>query len=229
MRQIIVGISVAAISLGSYLVGATYGHAPRAKADVVRVSEGGSTESDSEQPPARDVQVVTVQRQVVALSEELKALRNEFARKSVSAERRTDSVSRLKSGSGRDPEGIRGAEQERHARMASVEGAFLNEPRDPIWSSNMASTIRDAAKTDDTMRRVLGNVDCRSRTCRVELAEDAVGGVGQNVALFLMNLGSAAGSTVTDRVEQTNGSKTTILYVSRPADRQPQGQSLGRD
>jgi hypothetical protein len=114
-----------------------------------------------------------------------------------------------------DPEAR--AEQERKYReyMASVDAAFRKEATDPHWSSTTSSAVQTALIANSDLRPLARGVECRSRTCRVEIADDGSGKLGKILPVFAQQVGQELPSVTADRVQDASGAATMILYMSR--------------
>lgn len=114
-----------------------------------------------------------------------------------------------------DPEAR--AEQERRYRefMASVDAAFRKETTDPRWSSATSSVVQTALIADNDLRPLARGVECRSHTCRVEIADDGSGKLGKILPVFAQQVGQDLPSVITHRVEDAGGVATMVLYMSR--------------
>lgn len=183
-----------------------------------------SMHADTDAPPAPLKK--TIRGAAVELSAELAELRQEVAllklqvrsqgQKPAEQPRKADAQdasARMDPAS--DPD-LR-AEQERQHRdyMAGVDAAFRKEPIDATWSSATASGVRAAIATDDELRRLVGDVECRSRTCRVVIAETDSGRMNKSFMTFIHRLGAALPSVAADRLEDASGAARMILYMSR--------------
>jgi len=109
------------------------------------------------------------------------------------------------------------AEQERKYRdyMAGVDAAFRKETTDPRWSSATSSVVQTALIADNDLRPLARGVECRSHTCRVEIADDGSGKLGKIIPIFAQQVGQELPSLVANRVEDAGGAATMILYLSR--------------
>jgi hypothetical protein len=61
-------------------------------------------------------------------------------------------------------------EQRFLAHVAQVEQSFRDEPRDHAWSESMVGQIRAAATSEGVPAGFVQDIDCRTRTCKLELA-----------------------------------------------------------
>lgn len=115
-----------------------------------------------------------------------------------------------------DPE-VR-AEQERKYKeyMAGVDAAFRKEVTDPAWSSTTSSVVQTALVADNDLRPLARSVECRARTCRVEIADDGSGKLGKIIPMFAQEVGPRLPSVTADRVEDASGAATMVLYMTRP-------------
>jgi hypothetical protein len=114
-----------------------------------------------------------------------------------------------------DPEAR--AEQERKYReyMAGVDAAFRKETTDPRWSSATSSAVQTALIADNDLRPLARGVECRSHTCRVEIADDGSGKLGKILPMFAQQVGQELPSVVANRVEDAGGAATMVLYMFR--------------
>lgn len=100
-----------------------------------------------------------------------------------------------------------------HVRMVKVEAEFTDEPRDERWSSTMTSALKDAASKHEAIGKRLQRIDCRSKTCRVEVSDDGSAALTQQLPLFLLQMGNDLPSMQSEQVENGNGQRTTVLYL----------------
>jgi hypothetical protein len=107
------------------------------------------------------------------------------------------------------------AERTRQQQMAVLEANFRHEPIDQRWSSEAAGAVQAALASDDMVQNLLLGLDCRSHTCRVELAEDDTGELAQALPLILMQLAPALPSGTAHYVDARDGGKAMVLYLSR--------------
>lgn len=114
-----------------------------------------------------------------------------------------------------DPVAREEARQADRQRIASAEATFQAERRDARWSQDQATAIRSLlTQAGDGMSAQLRSVDCRSQSCRVELASSgAVGGL--DVPMLLTRLNGGLSHVTAGQVEQGDGTQTTVLYLSR--------------
>lgn len=115
-----------------------------------------------------------------------------------------------------DPAARAEAERLHRARVASIDAAFQREPVEPRWSTAMASAVTTAVAGDDHLQRLTRSVECRSRTCRVEVADDGSARMQRTVLKFAQRVGRELPDVVFGRNEDTGGAPTIVLYMSRP-------------
>jgi hypothetical protein len=107
------------------------------------------------------------------------------------------------------------AERERQKQMEVVETSFRQEPADPRWSFEAEGAIQEALASDEIVQNTLLGLECRSHTCRVELADDDTGELAQVMPLFLEQLAQTLPSVTANYVDDGNRGKIMILYMSR--------------
>jgi len=119
---------------------------------------------------------------------------------------------------GNDPE-LRADEARKHREyVTAVDVAFRNEATDPRWSSATSSTVRSVIAASDDLRPLAREVECRSRTCRVEITDDGSGKLGKLLPVFAQQVGHELPSVSADRVEDASGAATMVLYLARNDD-----------
>lgn len=108
------------------------------------------------------------------------------------------------------------AEEERQHReyVARVEAAFRSETTDPQWSSATSSAIQAVASGDSGLRGSMRALECRSHTCRVEIADDGSGTLDRALPMFVHQLAPQLPSVTADRNDDGRGTASMILYLS---------------
>jgi hypothetical protein len=109
------------------------------------------------------------------------------------------------------------AEQDRKYReyLASLDTAFRKESRDPQWSTTTSSVVQTALVADNDLRSLARGVECRSHTCRVELADDSSGKLDKILPMFAQQVSQSLPSVIANHGEDTSGAATMVLYMSR--------------
>lgn len=211
------------------------------EAPVLRASSGEETEapvlrasSDEEAGASSTVgdsgkTVETHHEDMAALRQEIARLRAEVstvqrwihaqrrAARSVVSERADDPAKDLRT----DPAARAAAERERQKQMEVIEANFRQEPADPWWSFGAEGAVQEALASDEIVQHTLLGLECRSHTCRVELADDNTGELSKAMPLFLHQLATTLPSGTAHYVDDGNGGKTMILYMSRVANESP--------
>jgi len=113
-----------------------------------------------------------------------------------------------------DPEARADAERRHREYVAGVVASFRSEATDPRWSSATSSVIQAAIADDHDLRPLVHGVECRSRTCRVEIADDASGKPSKSLLMLVHQVSRDLPSVVFDRVENGGGA-AMVLYMSR--------------
>lgn len=117
-----------------------------------------------------------------------------------------------------EPEARADAERRQRDRVAAVAAEFRDEASDPAWASTASAAIQAAIAADDALRPLVRGVECRSRTCRVALADEGPDRPGKGLPMFVQRLGEELPRVVFDRAEDAGGGSTLILYMSRASD-----------
>jgi hypothetical protein len=100
------------------------------------------------------------------------------------------------------------------AMLAKITEEFAKEPSDSNWSSARKSKIRELTERSESMRYAVRNVDCRSRTCRVEMIDDLTANPGENLSLFISELSVTLPKITTDWAKAPDGTSRYILFMS---------------
>lgn len=111
------------------------------------------------------------------------------------------------------------AQRKHREYIAGVDASFRREAADPAWSQATASTIQAALTADKELHSLARGVECRARTCRVEIADDGSGALGKLVPRFAQQVGQELPRTVADRVETPRG-PAMVVYLFRRDDAQ---------
>jgi hypothetical protein len=171
------------------------------------IRSAGTSRPDDDPAPA---QVAELRRELHELRSQVWAQGRQAAGESPGAE-----ASRA-----RDPhtDAEARAEYERARReaIAGVEAAFRGEAMDPQWSSSASAAVQTALAIDDKLRALTRGIECRSRTCRVEIADDGSGELDKTLPEVAMHLTQDLSSAVYDRSQGADGAPRRIIYLSRP-------------
>ena len=117
---------------------------------------------------------------------------------------------------GGGPETVAEAEQADRMRLAASETAFRNEPEDFPWSRGAVESVRGIFMQGDAAQRdELRNVECRSRSCRVELGTDHARGGAGDLPGRVLQLAAAFPNVAAGQLDAGDGRKVTVLYLSR--------------
>lgn len=103
--------------------------------------------------------------------------------------------------------------------MRHVEAAFNNEPRDSRWAADLNSQISNALDNNQVLQQNLRNIECRSKTCRIEFSNETVNGMQQTLLPLLAQLAPAIPSVSTGKIDQTSDASKTVLYLSASQER----------
>lgn len=111
-------------------------------------------------------------------------------------------------------------DQDRMAReyVQGVATAFRREPIDAAWSSSKTALVQRALAAQPALQPLVRGVECRSQTCRVELADEPTGRPSNAIQTFVARLGSELPSALAERVELAGRPGATVLYVGHHAD-----------
>jgi len=164
-------------------------------------------------PPATDAEagLAELRQQVLLLRREVADLRGKVSRlpgmddaAASQPNPRTDAVA------------LEQARQTERQRIASTEAAFRNEQSDARWSQGAAASVQAAlAQADESMRSQVRSIECRSQSCRVEINAGPGAAPAQDLPLVIARLGQVLPHVTAGQVDQGDGRKATVLYMSR--------------
>jgi hypothetical protein len=181
-------------------------HLPEAAAD--RPEPQGSSAAAA---GASDRDLEQLRLQIALLHRDVAEIRLQLARPS-SAARQIEAVPDPRV----DPEARAQVEQLRLLRVARIESTFRREEYDARWSQGANASVRAAlAEVDESLRNQVRSVECRSQSCRVEIASGASGPLGQSLHLILGRLTTTLPNVTAAQVDQGNGEQATVLYLAR--------------
>ncbi len=95
-----------------------------------------------------------------------------------------------------------------------LEAGFQQQTTDPIWSEKTKNLVHDALANDNVTSKDIVDVECRNSMCRVELANDA-NSEGLKIEEFPMKIGQELPHIMANQVKESDGSTTTVLYLSK--------------
>jgi hypothetical protein len=101
--------------------------------------------------------------------------------------------------------------------IASVAAAFQAERRDPAWAGSTTSLLRARAGSDKVIGPTVKDIDCRSKTCRVELVDDQKGEFARKLPDFLKEVSNVFPMGQARTVDNPDGTKTLSVYLSTVA------------
>jgi hypothetical protein len=117
-----------------------------------------------------------------------------------------------------DPATLQQRREEDAARwkdhMSEVAAAFEQETVDRGFATQAMDALDKAIQSDPVIQAAAGNIDCRSRTCRVEIHDDGGGKIGKQLPLFLHSVGGALPNMQADKVAGENGQSTLVLFMT---------------
>lgn len=106
------------------------------------------------------------------------------------------------------------AEQAERALAASRETAFRNEALDSAWARRSALQLQQAF-ADGGAAEAPRALQCRSQTCRIEIAGADAERLDRQLPLLAGRLASSFGTVVASRVDEGDGTQAMVLYLSR--------------
>jgi len=100
-------------------------------------------------------------------------------------------------------------------RAASVAANFRSEPLDPPFALTTADSLRGVLASDELAKMSVQTIDCRAKTCRVEIEDDGSGIVPLTLPMLMARMADTLPNVSAQRLEQPNGRATMVLYMSK--------------
>jgi len=101
------------------------------------------------------------------------------------------------------------------ALTAERESAFRAEPMDTRWALSMQTQLQQALTAEtETPAPALRSIECRSRTCRVELLAASGSDLSGYLPAFASRMAGQLDSMSSAQIDLGNGSAATVIYLS---------------
>jgi hypothetical protein len=162
-------------------------------------------------PEARLDEIAAMREQIAALRAEISSLRGQRTLQTSPAQADAKAGDDLRSNALARAEAARNRQME----MAAVESAFRREAVDTKWSANASAAVQQALNSGEAAGAQLGSVECRSDTCRVEIADNGSGQLAKSLPLVAQQVAETFPTITVNNVEQGNGASAMVLYMSR--------------
>jgi len=102
-------------------------------------------------------------------------------------------------------------EAKRRELISTTEASFQAEARDSTWASRTRSSIQESAGKRGSATSLVRAVDCRSKTCRVEVTDQE--NEHHDLRNFLRDCSLMFPTVLADHVAGPDGKPTYILYL----------------
>lgn len=113
------------------------------------------------------------------------------------------------------------ADKAHQARLDALESSFRNEREDPRWSSATLSMLQSTVNNDEGLRASTRHIECRSKTCRVEISDRAPEKVSESIGALMKQAEQTLPSISASQVDEGDGTLTTVLFLSRESTSRP--------
>ena len=106
--------------------------------------------------------------------------------------------------------------------ITGVERAFEREPRDERWAQGTAQRLRTTLQSEPILVAAVRGIECRSRSCRLELRDDGSTAFAEEFPLMMHEMGALLPEVRFGHAELSDGARLHIMYMSQsssaPAD-----------
>ncbi|HTU62272.1 MAG TPA: hypothetical protein VMF89_27625, partial [Polyangiales bacterium] len=173
-RSLLVGSAALAVA-GLYMIALDRSGTELASADVPDTSASPALTLPPPAPAADTRELSELSKTVAQLQSELTALRAE-GKPAVEPEQPPISDEQIQ------------AEHDEY--MVGVERAFEREPRDENWATGTTRMLRETVEAEPVMLAALGNIECHSSSCRVEVRDDGSQTFATEFPLMIHQMGA---------------------------------------
>jgi hypothetical protein len=208
-RMVIVGTALAAGAAGFWVAsrhaGAPGPHRPGAGSVEAGDSDGDQRERDSTR--ALRAQLAGLELRVADLSSQLSA-------------QKAGTPPHDEGSAAPSPTAEETIEHDRvvwQEHMKEVSTAFQAELHDQHWAQSQTALLQERFGGDEPMRAALKNIECRSKTCRIDLVDDRKGKFERSLPLVLQKLGAAFPRGEASTVDNPDGTRSISVYLSSSA------------
>jgi hypothetical protein len=112
-----------------------------------------------------------------------------------------------------DEQALRAEEERYFAKQgAALENDFRQQTVDPTWASEADTVVRNALTKDKISGNGIISLECRIRTCRVEVANNA-NKQAPKLTTFLSELAEELPNMMVSKTESSDA--TTVFYLSK--------------
>jgi hypothetical protein len=178
------------------------------------------------EPAARTAQAVELEQPAAVTAserlrreQELEGLRQQVSRINADLQRVRTTVSNAtgvpENADSTAPLSREEEEQRWLEHVKSVDRAFRDEPLRAGWSGEMAQKIREVAATDALTTDLVVDVQCRSRTCKLELANVDPRRGEPGVALIIRKFSTELQNAAIAHDGNLESPKASALYLSQ--------------
>lgn len=101
--------------------------------------------------------------------------------------------------------------------MVGVERAFEREPRDEKWAAGTTQALRQSIEAEPVMLAALGDIECHSSSCRVEVRDDGSQTFATEFPLLVHQMGAVLPEVRFSQSDLGGGAQLHVLYMSKSA------------
>jgi hypothetical protein len=172
--------------------------------------------SSDARPPAERDELAEMKREVGALRGEVRAtaLHTQLGNFALQQAPGSEPAASGQAVEAEPPLSPEESELRREEQMTRIASSFQAEVRNPDWSRKVEGEIAAAMK-DDKIRLTAKSVDCRSKSCRIELEQGDPAAQGKGMPLLANHLAASLPDGMSHEESDGHGGSNTVFYFFR--------------
>jgi hypothetical protein len=99
--------------------------------------------------------------------------------------------------------------------LIEIGAQFTREDLDQRWANDTGIALEGALASEELKTLAVRNIDCRTKTCRIEVEDDGDSTTLGALPFLAMRMADTLPNMVSQRVDQPDGRATVVLYMSR--------------
>lgn len=188
---------------------------PTASSAEAPKTPAGRPETEKGEIAALKQEITRIDSQLWSLRQEIFSLKSDIKKNAQAAEGGSLAEGRKKEPV--DPAQQREkAAKARQAKLDALESSFRSESEDPGWSSATLAMLQTNVNNDEALRASTHHIECRSKTCRVEISDAGSNGkVSDSIVALMKQVSQTLPAISASRIDEGDGSSSMVIFMSR--------------